>query len=78
MVEDREYFEMLKRMIRAGARRVAEADEIELEMFNEVKMFFDECFSWSITQQVKNGKSWTDIGDSLGITRQAAHKKYGK
>lgn len=27
---------------------------------------------------VKRGWSWTDVADALGVTRQAAHKKFAR
>jgi hypothetical protein len=76
MTENSDYFKMLKRMIRAGAKRTGEADEIELAEFHDLLLFFGEQMKEAIHTQRDNGKSWTDIGEALNITRQAAHKKF--
>ena len=76
MCEDMEFLKMLKRMIRAGAKRVSDADELELREFAALRKFFDEKLTDAIHNQIRNGKSWTDIGRALGVTKQAAYKKY--
>lgn len=78
MCDDTEFLKMLKRMIRAGARRVGDADEVELQEFLEVRRFFDEQFARAVKAQVENGHSWQDVGDALGISKQAAFKRFSK
>ncbi len=78
MVEDAEYFKMLERMLRAGSRRAGQGDEVELKEFAKLRISVDDLLRDSIHNQLKRGKSWTDIGFALGVSRQAAFKKYNK
>jgi len=78
MVENTEYFKMLKRMIKGGRKRVAGTDEHDLREFFELKEFMEEQIKLSVQDQIANGKSWADIGHSLGMTRQAAFKRFSK
>ncbi len=78
MVEDKDYFKMLKRMIKAGAKRAGEGDEEELADFYEISKFFNEQIKASVQMQINNNKSWQDIGDSLGMSKQGAYKKFNK
>jgi hypothetical protein len=36
----------------------------------------DEQLSWLIAEARHKGMSWTDIGEALGISKQAAHKRF--
>lgn len=38
----------------------------------------DQVEATNIASAREQGWSWKQIGDALGISRQAAHKKYGK
>lgn len=77
-VEDAEYLKMLKRMIRAGARRVGDADEIELRTFSELQKYFDLQMKEAVHSQITNGKSWADIGRAFGVSKQAAYRRFAK
>jgi hypothetical protein len=76
MTENSDYYKMLKRMIKAGAKRTATADELDLREFVEVLDFFQDQVKEAVAGQRSEGKSWTDIGDALGITRQGAFKRF--
>jgi hypothetical protein len=78
-VETSEYLSMLRRMIRAGGRRVAEADELELAELLALRAEVDEAFAVAVVgQREALGRSWAWVGAALGISRQAAQQKYGK
>jgi hypothetical protein len=38
----------------------------------------DEQLTWLIAEARHKGMSWTDIGTSLGISKQAAHKRFAR
>lgn len=77
-VETTDYLAMLRRMIAAGGKRVAEADEVELA---ELVALFDDleaAVQLAVDGQREHGASWARIGDALGVTRQAAQMRWGK
>jgi len=78
MTDNTDFFKMLRRMIKAGAVRAGNADEHDLSDFAEIQEFFNEQLKIAIHSQLDQGKSWTDIGVGLGITKQAAHKRFSK
>lgn len=78
MTDNTAYLEMLKRVIRAGARRVGQADEHDLKAFSDLRSFLDCQLSVAVNLQLSEGKSWQDIGGALGISRQAAFKQFSK
>lgn len=78
-VETMEYAKMLRRMIRAYAYRVAEADPEDLTEMLELRRAFDAAVRAAVRGQRKlQGRSWADIGAAAGITREAAYQKWGR
>lgn len=75
-VETPEFLAMLSRQIKAAGRRVAEADEPELAQLATLVDELDQAMRTAITGQRASGRSWTDIGRALGITKQTAHERY--
>lgn len=77
--ETPEYAAMLERMIRAYARRVAEADEVDLARMVEVKRVMDEALAFAVRgQREQLGRSWADIARGLGTSRQAAYERFAR
>lgn len=77
-VETLDYLKMVARMIRAGRNRVANADEHELRAFYKLKQTMDSALEEAINGQLQEGKSWQDIGDALGMSRQGAFRRFSK
>lgn len=75
--ETTDYIDMLRRMIAAGGRRVADADEFELAEFLALREVLDSAFGVAIAGQLQR-KSWADIATATGTTRQTAHQRYSK
>jgi hypothetical protein len=77
-VETPEYAAFCRRIIRAYARRVAQADDVDLAEMIAVRDEMDAAIAAAITGQREQwGASWADIGRALGVTRQAAQMRYG-
>ena len=76
MVENKSFFEMVRRMIYAAGRRAAAGDEFELLCLEKIKMFCETNMQIAVREQIKQGKSWSDIGNALGVSKQAAHKRF--
>lgn len=76
-VETAEYLGMVRRVLRAAARRVGEADEFELAELAALRTDLDQAIAQAVAGQRSGGRSWAGIGDALGITRQAAQQRYG-
>lgn len=77
-VETLPYLAGVKRMIRAAGRRVADADEFELAELLTLRDDVEAAIRVAIEGQ-RSGpaqRSWSDIADALGVTRQAAFKRY--
>lgn len=75
--ETTEYAAMLRRMIRAYARRVADADEADLAEMVALREQLEDAISIAVRGQRAQGHSWSYIARGLGTTRQAAHQRYG-
>lgn len=75
--ETGEFLAMVRRMIRAGGKRVAEADEIELGDLISLHADLDQAIATAVAGQRELGKSWTMIAAATGTTKQAAHARWG-
>lgn len=70
---------MLRRMVKAMGRRAGEGDLECLVELRQLKADIDQAIAAG-ARAAHDGPaafSWTDIGDAVGITRQAARQLYG-
>lgn len=77
-VETPEYADMLRRMIRAYGRRVADADDYDLAEMADVMVEMNLAIQAAVDGQRAAGASWADIGRAFGITRQSAQERFGR
>lgn len=75
-VETTEYLAMLRRLIRAAGRRVADADEVELAGLLSIQQDLDQAIRHAVDGQRALGKSWSAIASAAGTTKQAAHARW--
>lgn len=78
-IETDAYAAMMRRMMRAYLSRVTDDDP---EHLAGLVAFLDES-ERSLARTVRDmrkayGWSWTEIGDALGISRQAAQQRFGR
>jgi hypothetical protein len=72
------YIAMLRRLVAAGGRRVAQSDEYELAEFLELQTELELAIGVAIGGQLLMGKSWSDIATATGTSRQSSHQRYSK
>lgn len=78
VVETAEYAKMVQRMIRSYGKRVGNADDVDLAEMVKLRDAVDDAIQTAVEMQRASwGRSWTDIGRALGITRQAARQRFG-
>ena len=77
VVENDEYAAFVRRIIRAYARRVATGDVEALADMVALAAVLDDAITEAVTGLRAHGYSWADIAARLGITRQAAHQRWG-
>ncbi len=77
-VETGEFLKMVRRMLRAAGRRVAEADKVELSDLVALQTDVEEVIQHAVDTWRKNGRSWATIGEALGLSKQGAHQRYGR
>lgn len=80
MTETSEFPEMMGRLLGAWARRVAEADTYDLREMVEVLGIGAAPVKRAVAlnREQERAWSWGEIGDALGITRQAAQQRFGR
>jgi hypothetical protein len=76
MTDDAEYFKMLKRMLFRAGERAGDGDEIELRLMSETSQAATFALDCAVLQQLKNGKSFAEVGKALKVSKQYLHKKY--
>jgi hypothetical protein len=77
VVENDEYAAFVRRIIRAYARRVADGDVEALADMAALSCVLDDAIADAVHGLRRYGYSWTEIGQRLGITRQAAQQRWG-
>lgn len=78
-VETPEYAAFCRRIIRAYARRVADADDVDLAEMVAVRDAMDAAIIAAVHgMRDQQGASWAEIGRALGVTRQAAQARFGR
>jgi hypothetical protein len=75
-VENDEYGEFIRRILRAYSRRVADDDIDALSLMTRLADELDDAIAQAVKGLRTQGYSWTEIGDRLGITRQAARQRW--
>ncbi len=76
-VENDAFAAFARRVLRAYARRIATGDIDALEAMTDLSAEIDAAIGQAVTGLRGFGYSWADIGNRLGITRQAAQQRWG-
>lgn len=75
--ETPEYAGMVRRVIRAHGRRVADADPEDLAELVAMHEVLDQAIKDAVVGMRANyGVSWTRIGRAVGLTKQGAQQRY--
>ena len=77
VVEKDDYAEFVRRILVAYARRVASGDVEALRHMVAMSDLLDQAITQAVKGLRAHGYSWAEIGDRLGISRQAAHQRWG-
>jgi hypothetical protein len=76
-VENDEYAAFVQRILRAYSRRVGDVDVEALALMLGLAEDIDAAIAVAVKGLRERGYSWAEIGSRLGITRQAAHQRWG-
>jgi hypothetical protein len=77
VVENPDYAAFARRVVRAHGRRIAAGDIEALADLAGLSEEVDGALRHGVDGLRDTGYSWDDIGSRLGVTRQAAHKRFG-
>jgi hypothetical protein len=72
-----DYIAFMRRIIRAGGDRLAQADAEDLGALIDLRQELDVAIATAVTGLRSSGATWQDIGDATGTSRQAAFQKWG-
>lgn len=76
-VETMEYAAMMRRMLRGWERRLADADVEDLAELAGFTSAVDVAQRNVVRAWRQDGRSWREIGEAFGTTRQAAEQRFG-
>lgn len=78
-IEATDYAQMMKRMLRAHGRRVADADVEDLADLIALQVDLDEAIAYAVTEsRTRHARSWADVARAAGSTKQAAQQRWGQ
>lgn len=77
MVENKDYFKMLARMVKAAGKRVAQGDGEDLLHFRQLQIEIDNAMLAAVTGLRRQGHSYAYIAKALGVSRQYVYQKWG-
>jgi hypothetical protein len=77
VVENDEYAAFARRIMAAYGRRVATGDIEALSDLIALSRDIEAATDHAVTGLRAHGYSWTEIANRLGISRQAAHQRWG-
>ncbi|MEO3785050.1 hypothetical protein ABGB12_17095 [Actinocorallia sp. B10E7] len=77
VVENDQYAAFLRRIIRAYGRRIASGDIEALTDLAALSAELDHATAQAVIGLRAYGYSWAEIARTLGVTRQAAHQRWG-
>jgi hypothetical protein len=75
-VETPDYAAMLRRMVRAYGRRVAQESPEDLAEMLSVVDELERALRAAVAGQREAGFSWAEIGRGLGVTKQTAFARF--
>jgi len=77
-VETMDYLAAVERMLRAAGRRAGDGDEFELSGLVGLHGVLEAATATAIRDWLRMGRSWSDVGRALGVTRTAAHARWAQ
>jgi DNA-directed RNA polymerase specialized sigma24 family protein len=77
VVENDEFAAFARRIIRAHGRRVATGDVEALRDLVALSSVIDDAIGEAVIGLRAFGYSWSEIGQRLGISKQAAQQRWG-
>jgi hypothetical protein len=77
-VETTDYLGFAKRVIRAAGERTGQGDPFDLGELIALRESVEAAISTAVALQRASEYSWAEIGDGLGISRQAAQQRYAE
>jgi hypothetical protein len=78
VIENSEYAAFARRILRAYSRRIATGDVESLTHLINLADDINDAIQQAVNGLRASGYSWAEIGVRLGITRQAAHQRWGR
>lgn len=78
IVENAEFTNFGRRILRAAGRRIAAGDVDGLAALAALSAELDAAVDDAVTGLRTAGYSWGDIAARLGVTRQAAHQRWAR
>lgn len=75
-IETPDYARMMRRFVRRYGARVGQGDPVDLTTMLEIQAELEAAFEVAVAGQIDAGYSWREIGEGLGISKEAAWKRF--
>lgn len=78
MSDEAEFLAFGRRILRAAGRRLAQADPDDLVAMIALRAELDTAIDHAVAGMRANGYSWAEIGTAVGMSKQAAYKRWNR
>lgn len=78
VTENDDFAAFTRRIMAAHGRRIGRGDVEGLRDLAALSRAADEALRMAVRSLKKDGYSWGEIADRLGVTRQAAQQRFGR
>lgn len=77
MSDNKDFYKAVERMIKAAYRRASDADPEDFHILGDLPLLCREEECKTVKSLRIKGYSWSHIGSSFGLSKQAAFKRWG-
>lgn len=78
MSDNKEFYDAIKRMIRAAYKRTGTGDPEEFAALGDLPGFCAALEAQTVQTMRAQGYTWEHIGSAFKMTKQAAFKRWGR
>lgn len=78
MSDNKDFYQAIRRMLKAAYKRTASADPEEFAALGDLPGLCQALEAQTVQTMRAAGYTWEHIGSAFGLTKQAAFKRWGR